>query len=101
MPALLANELVDSRIKQKTPGILCKLDIEKAYDHVNWSFLLKILGDMGFGRKWINWIKFCISSVKFSLIINGNSKSFFQSQRGLRHGDPLSPSLFILAHGRP
>jgi len=95
--SLLANELVDSRVKQKQPGILCKLDIEKAYDHVNWNFLLKILEDMGFGSRWIKWISFCISSVKFSLIINGNTEGFFQSHRGLRQGDPMSPFLFVLA----
>lgn len=48
--ALLANEMVDSRVKQKKPAILCKLDIEKTYDHVNRNFLLKILKDMGFGE---------------------------------------------------
>ncbi|WMV32615.1 hypothetical protein MTR67_026000 [Solanum verrucosum] len=87
--ALLDNELVDSKVKQKLVGVLCKLDIEKAYDHVNWSFLLKILRDMGFGNKWTNWIKTCISTAKFSLIINGSLEGFFQSQRGLRQDDSL------------
>ncbi|XP_055835111.1 uncharacterized protein LOC129903583 [Solanum dulcamara] len=79
--ALLANELVDSRVKQKKPGILCKLDIEKAYDHVNWNFLLKILKDIGFGSKWIGWIDNCISSVKFSLLVNDNTEGFFQKAK--------------------
>lgn len=43
---IFANELVDSSIKLKRSGILCKLDIKKAYNHVNWEFLLTILKDM-------------------------------------------------------
>ncbi|PHT34337.1 hypothetical protein CQW23_26137 [Capsicum baccatum] len=49
---LAANEVLDSRRKQGVPGWLCKLDLEKAYDHVSWSFLDFIMTQMGFVEKW-------------------------------------------------
>ena len=40
---LIASECIDNRLKTGIPGVLCKLDVEKAYDHVNWSFLTYML----------------------------------------------------------
>jgi exonuclease III len=93
---LVANECLDSRIKEGIPGVMCKLDVEKAYDHVNWSFLLYLLRRCGFSLKWRRWIAFCISTVRFSVLINGGPEGFFGSSRGIRQGDSLSPLLFVI-----
>ena len=53
---LIANELIDSRVKLGIPGVVSKLDIKKAYDHVNWEFLTYVLSGMGFGDRLITWI---------------------------------------------
>lgn len=76
--------------------MICKLDIEKAYDHVNWECLLQVLSKCGFCEKWRQWISQCISTVLFSIMVNGSPTGFFNSSRGIKQGDPLSPLLFLL-----
>ena len=93
---LIANECLDSRMKLRDPGVLCKLDLEKAYDHVDWGFLIYMLRRCGFSQRWRRRIYTCISTAKFSVLVNGTSCGFFPSSRRLRQGDPLSPLLFII-----
>ena len=75
-------------------GVVCKLDIEKAFDSLNWQFLMKVMQSMGFGNKWMSWIWWCISIAKFSVLVNGGPGWFFSKHLGFETGrSPLS--LFV------
>ncbi|XP_042045031.1 uncharacterized protein LOC121791041 [Salvia splendens] len=79
------------------PNVAIKIDMAKAYDRVQWPFLLKVLKHMGFPEPWVDLIQRCIGSCWFSILVNGAPAGFFKSTRGLRQGDPISPALFVLA----
>ena len=93
---LIANECMDSHLKSRSPGVICKLDLEKAYDHINWQFSTISSRDVGF--KINGGIGFCFASplLKFFVLVNGSPCGFFASSRGLRQGNPLSPLLFVI-----
>ena len=91
--ALIAFECIHSLSTLKdNRGAYCsyKLDLAKAYDRVDWKFLESMLRAYGFAPVWVNWIMTCVTSVKFSVRLNGQLLDSFVPSRGLRQGDPLS-----------
>ncbi|CAL0325278.1 unnamed protein product [Lupinus luteus] len=84
------------KTKAKKDILGFKVDLEKAYDRVNWDFLQKMFFQFGFPVITINLIMWCVRSGKVSLLWNGSRLEAFNPSRGLRQGDPMSSYLFVL-----
>lgn len=93
---LLASEMVKDYHKDEiSPRCVMKIDISKAFDSVQWEFVLKGLEALGFLGKFIHWIRLCITSPSFSVQVNGELAGYFQSTRACAK---VVPSLRIFSY---
>ncbi|XP_057432823.1 uncharacterized protein LOC130725628 [Lotus japonicus] len=80
---LVVNEVILEANHKKKPTIVFKVDYEKAYDSVQWDFLLYMLQQMNFCSKWVRWIQGCLESNFVSVLANGSPTGEFKMWKGL------------------
>ena len=93
--------LIDSVIKytkvKNMPGLLLFLDFEKAFDTLKWHFIRKTFKYFGCGSSLLNWLKVFYCNSESCILNNGRASNFFELNRGVKQGCPLSPYLFVLS----
>ncbi|CAN1824958.1 Putative ribonuclease H protein At1g65750 [Linum perenne] len=96
---LIATETLhtmNTRRYAKDGEIAVKVDISKAFDRVEWAYLENLLQKMGFSDTWVRWMTLCVTSVRYSVVVNSKTVGPVLPERGLQQGCPLSPFLFII-----
>ena len=91
---VVLHETLHELHSKKLDGVLLKIDFEKAYDKVNWGFLQQVMRMKRFDPIWCHWINQFVSRGSVGVKVNDDIGHYFQTRKGLRQGDPLSPILF-------
>ena len=94
---VIAEEIIAEWKRSDTAGFIWKVDFAKAYDSLDWRFLWNVLKRRGFPSVWIKWMKQCVCTTTFAVLVNGQLQRGIHPQWGIRQGCPLAPLLFILA----
>ena len=85
-----------SKLRGKKGYMAVKIDMNKAYDKVEWDFLGEAMKKLGFAEKWIKLIMMCITTAHYVVLVNGEPMGLIHSTRGIRQGNPISPYLFLI-----
>jgi len=91
-----AHEIISTCAKYNWSTFFLKIDFAKAFDTIDWAFLLKVLHARVFGDRWCGWIQSLLCFGFSSVLVNSLPGTPFRCKRGLRQWDPLSPYLFII-----
>ena len=93
----LIIDIMEHTKSESIPGILVSLDFRKAFDSLEWSFMMKALDIFNFGTSIKRWISTFYTKIESAAINNGFMTNWFRPSRGVRQGCPLSPYLFVLS----
>ena len=95
---LLAQEMVRGYGRTTlSPRCVMKIDLRKAFDSLDWDFVLDVMVSLRFPIQYINWIRKCVTTPRFSISVNGGLVGYFKGARGIRQDDPLPPYIFVIA----
>ena len=92
----LIHDIVEYANDNNLPGAILSLDQEKAFDRVDWGYMLRVLSTMGFGESFCSWVQLMYHGANSSVIINGFVSDAFPVSRGVRQGCLLPPLLYVL-----